>query len=202
MSYTPTPKSKQGRMKHISTDGPYIFVNDRFFETYSYTCDGHKFEIEKKQIKFSDKEEHEFNCYIDNFGKRKPADSFQFHLQPENLYTIDLCEYSQGNKVLAISDIEGNFYALKSILQANHVINNKYDWTYGTNHLVIPGDLIDRGGNVIPCLWLIYKLAIQAKESGGMVHYLLGNHEVMNLSGDFRYVHDKYKYLPKRLDCK
>ncbi|MBL0334478.1 MAG: hypothetical protein IPP73_03875 [Chitinophagaceae bacterium] len=41
-------------------------------------------------------------------------------------------------------------------------------------------------------LWLIYSLEDQAKAAGGYVHYILGNHEIMNLDGDIRYVHGKY----------
>ena len=42
-------------------------------------------------------------------------------------------------------------------------------------------------------LWFIYKLEAQAKNKGGRVHYLLGNHEYMILYNDLRYIHEKYK---------
>ena len=32
----------------------------------------------------------------------------------------------------------------------------------------------------------------EAKAAGGKVHFILGNHEVMNLTGDVRYVRNKY----------
>jgi hypothetical protein len=41
-------------------------------------------------------------------------------------------------------------------------------------------------------LWLLYKLEDEAREKGGNVHTILGNHDVMNLSGDYRYVQQKY----------
>jgi hypothetical protein len=40
---------------------------------------------------------------------------------------------------------------------------------------------------------LIYTLEEKAKAAGGYIHFILGNHEVMNLSGDARYHHAKYK---------
>ncbi len=43
------------------------------------------------------------------------------------------------------------------------------------------------------CLWLIYSLEEKAKAAGGYVHFILGNHEIMNMQGDFRYVQDKYR---------
>jgi len=53
---------------------------------------------------------------------------------------------------------------------------------------------------VTECLWLIYKLEQEAREQGGAVHFILGNHEVMALKGDHRYVSLKYKRLTKYLD--
>ena len=46
---------------------------------------------------------------------------------------------------------------------------------------------------VTETLWLIYSLEEKAKAAGGYVHFILGNHEIMNMSGDIRYVHPKYK---------
>ena len=51
---------------------------------------------------------------------------------------------------------------------------------------------MDRGPKVTESLWLIVKLEQQAKEQGGKVHFLLGNHELMILNNDTRYVNDKY----------
>jgi hypothetical protein len=48
-------------------------------------------------------------------------------------------------------------------------------------------------------LWLIYKLEQEAEESGGKVHYLLGNHEEMNLIDDYRFVDLRYKVLAYKL---
>jgi hypothetical protein len=42
-------------------------------------------------------------------------------------------------------------------------------------------------------LWLIYSLEEKAKAAGGNVHLILGNHEIMNMSGDLRYLNEKYK---------
>jgi hypothetical protein len=54
------------------------------------------------------------------------------------------------------------------------------------------GDVFDRGLHVTECLWLLYELEGRAKAAGGAVHMVLGNHEVMNLTGDLRYVRRKY----------
>ncbi|MBK6929654.1 MAG: metallophosphoesterase [Saprospirales bacterium] len=46
--------------------------------------------------------------------------------------------------------------------------------------------------NVTEVLWLIYKLEPEAEAAGGKVHFILGNHEVMNLCGEYGYVRNKY----------
>jgi len=52
--------------------------------------------------------------------------------------------------------------------------------------------MVDRGTNVVPLLWLIYKLEAEAKLAGGELHYILGNHEKYLLDGIIESVADKY----------
>ncbi len=100
-----------------------------------------------------------------------------------------------ADKILVMSDIEGNFSAFYELLISAGVIDLNADWIFGNGHLAILGDMVDRGEFVDESLLLLYKLEYQAFKNGGRVHYLLGNHEFMLLSGDLRYVHDKYKKL-------
>lgn len=96
------------------------------------------------------------------------------------------------SKLLALSDIEGNFEALRKLLQANKVIDQNFNWIFGDGHLVFLGDMFDRGMQVTECLWLLYSLEEKAKSAGGYVHFILGNHEIMNLQGKHKYVTKKY----------
>ena len=50
------------------------------------------------------------------------------------------------------------------------------------------GDILDRGDGERHCMDLLFKLKEEAREAGGQVHVLLGNHEVRNVDLDFRYV--------------
>ena len=102
-------------------------------------------------------------------------------------------EYTTESPIIALSDIEGNFNAFSSFLVANKVINKNFDWIFGNGHLVLLGDFMDRGTNVTQCLWLIYKLEQQAALQNGKVHFVIGNHEAMNLQGNVKYVAPKYK---------
>ncbi|ARS43075.1 metallophosphoesterase [Sphingobacteriaceae bacterium GW460-11-11-14-LB5] len=105
---------------------------------------------------------------------------------------VEASEYVQPEKLFIVSDIEGEFEGFRRLLIANKVINEKYQWTFGRGHLVICGDLFDRGLSVPESIWLIYKLEDLARAAGGYVHTILGNHDIMNLSGDLRYVQQKY----------
>lgn len=108
---------------------------------------------------------------------------------------------SKGSaKTLFISDIEGEFAAFRAILIANKVIDEKYNWIFGSGNLVICGDLFDRGKQVTEGLWLLYKLEQDAVTKGGYVHTILGNHDIMNLSGDLRYLDPRYPTLARAME--
>ncbi|WP_452223174.1 metallophosphoesterase [Lacinutrix chionoecetis] len=115
-----------------------------------------------------------------------------FYIGLEKGYTTPNTVYSSHDKVMVISDIEGNFNAFYSFLYANKIIDKNYNWIYGNGHLVLGGDFVDRGTNVTQVLWLIYKLDHQAKKQKGTVHFILGNHEILNFYGDHRYNDNKY----------
>ncbi len=103
--------------------------------------------------------------------------------------------FRKADKIFAMSDIEGNFFEFVNSLINNKIIDNSYNWIFGDGHLVLLGDFVDRGKYVTQVLWLIYKLEQEAEDAGGKVHYLLGNHEEMNLIDDYRFVDLRYKIL-------
>ncbi len=91
-------------------------------------------------------------------------------------------------RIIAISDIHGAFDEFLSLLKGLHLVDDAGHWTGGADHLVIVGDVVDRGAASREVLALIMQLETEAEQAGGMVHMMLGNHEVMNLVGDLRYV--------------
>ncbi|WP_291591781.1 metallophosphoesterase [Bacteroides sp.] len=101
-------------------------------------------------------------------------------------------------KTFAVSDLHGRFDLFAAILKAGEVINDNYEWTYGNNHLVINGDIFDRGADVLPILWLIYKLEFEAKAAGGMVTTILGDHEELVMRDNLKYTYAKYNTLSQR----
>jgi len=102
--------------------------------------------------------------------------------------------FKDVSKVIAISDIHGQFNIMMTLLKSHQVIDKSGKWTFGDNHLIIVGDNFDRGPQVMDILWFLFKLQKQATLAGGRVHVLLGNHEIMVLNGDLRYLHKKYLY--------
>ena len=92
------------------------------------------------------------------------------------------------DRVVAMSDPHGAYDAFLQTLENAGVTDSKGDWAGGTTHLVITGDLLDRGADSRNIMDFVMKLEDQSLQSGGRVHLTLGNHEVMNLVGDLRYV--------------
>ena len=117
----------------------------------------------------------------------------------DTIFTSQKSIYKNVENIAALSDIHGQYDLAIEILKNNGIINSNLDWNSGKGHLVIVGDVFDRGPKINEMLWLLYKLEIQAKEKGGRLHFLLGNHEYMVLHKDLRYVHDRYKIATKLL---
>jgi len=91
-------------------------------------------------------------------------------------------------RVVAFADVHGGYDELHSVLREAAVIDAQLHWQAGKTHLVSTGDLVDRGPDSRKVLDLLMRLELEAATAGGAVHVVLGNHEVMNLVGDLRYV--------------
>lgn len=111
----------------------------------------------------------------------------------------DPYHFTDVQNIVALSDIHGQYPLFVELLQQHGVIDTALNWIFGTGHLVINGDIFDRGMGVTDALWLTYKLQRQANSAGGKVHYLIGNHELMVLDNDLRYVHKEYEVIAEIL---
>lgn len=96
--------------------------------------------------------------------------------------------YDDVGRVVALSDVHGAFEPMLLTLRNADVIDDTDTWIAGNTHLVIVGDLLDRGPDSRKAMDLLMRLEGEAEKAGGQVHVLIGNHEVMNLVGDLRYV--------------
>ena len=90
--------------------------------------------------------------------------------------------------VVAIGDVHGDFDDFVAILQRTGLIDKQNHWTGGKTTFVQVGDLLDRGPKPREVMDLMMALEKEAGQAGGRVVSLLGNHEMMNIMGDLRYV--------------
>jgi Calcineurin-like phosphoesterase len=102
-----------------------------------------------------------------------------------------------ADSIVVISDIHGEYDRMLRVLQNAHVVGSDLRWNGGRKHLVIVGDVFDRGSDATRALWFIYGLEPQAERAGGRVHMLLGNHEIMVMTGDLRYTSAKEKEIAR-----
>lgn len=136
------------------------------------------------------------------FAKGKPVVLPAFaHLLGESLTVLEpktpKWDWATPKKMLALSDVEGEYDSLLKFLRNNGVVDEKGRWAYGKGHFVGVGDMVDRGDQVTEVLWLFYRLSIEAAAAGGHVHFVIGNHEAMMMGGDVRYTHPRYTEVAK-----
>jgi hypothetical protein len=106
--------------------------------------------------------------------------------------------YKMVEKIVVIGDIHADYEMLLAVLKKAGVINDKLEWISGKTYLVMIGDLVDgkaridnwTGDSDLKVINFLSKLIKQAKRKKGDVIILLGNHEFMNIRGNFTYSGD------------
>ena len=174
-----SPEESTAIVTNSIQDGPYIFIDENDQVTTLTLRNGG---VEKIVSALNE------TTHIPTAIPSVPVIQIGATVQTPPASTLPMPE-----KLLAVSDLEGNLDHLISFLQFHGVIDNTYNWSWDKNHLLFNGDSVDRGNQVTELLWFIRKLQFQAKEAGGNVHFVLGNHEAMILSGDVRYIHPVYE---------
>lgn len=118
------------------------------------------------------------------------------------MYNSNIFELNNNdiNRLIIIGDIHGDIKRFKSILIDASIINNNFEWIAEPSNTIIVqlGDQIDslnRSTNenweVLNDYEMIYfteHLDNIARVKGGRCISLIGNHELMNVIGDFSYV--------------
>lgn len=106
----------------------------------------------------------------------------------------EACELTNVARVVAVGDVHGAYAEFLAVLRLAGIIDAKERWSAGKTHFVQTGDILDRGTETRPVMELLMRLEGEARKAGGRVHAILGNHEVMNVLGDLRYVsREEYK---------
>lgn len=99
-----------------------------------------------------------------------------------------VCDIQTTERVVAVGDIHGAFDNLVAILRAAQIIDNRNRWSGRRAILVQTGDILDRGPDSRKAIDLLRRLERDAQRAGGRVVSLLGNHELMRVISDWRYV--------------
>jgi len=108
-------------------------------------------------------------------------------------------------RIIVLGDIHGDLEMTYSLLRVANLINEKNEWIGGDTVVVQVGDQVDRcrykgnpcnnkgatlddEGNDWKILQYFTELHNMALKVGGAVYSLIGNHELMNVDQDLRYV--------------
>lgn len=149
------------------------------------------------------KEIEDYIQNVYNFKKiwKKQCKKYDVNKQPSVLPAVE--------RIIVIGDIHGDWDMTQKLLKVANLINEDGNWIGGCTVVVQVGDQIDRcrykfgsgnpscdkpeatnpdEGNDWKILQYFTNLHHQAKKVGGAVYSLMGNHELMNVQGDFRYV--------------
>lgn len=118
-------------------------------------------------------------------------------------------------RLIAFGDVHGDVQQMRRAFQAAGIADENLRWRGGTTvavqvsllfalpslcstiiacrtrirqqeHIQV-GDILDRGDNEVEMFYALERLQKEAKEAGGALHVLNGNHETMNIAQDIRY---------------
>ena len=112
----------------------------------------------------------------------------------------DFFTFKNVDSLYIVGDVHGRYNQLINLLQQANIVDTDLNWIAGKSHLVFLGDLFDRGYDVTKVLWFIYSLEQKAEAVGGKIHLVLGNHEIMTISNDLRYLSPKESAIAKAYD--
>ena len=116
------------------------------------------------------------------------------------MYNEYINELSSHKRIIVIGDIHGDIRRFKNILIDANIINNDLEWIANPPETIILqlGDQIDSLNRLTTENWEVLKdyemiyfteqLNMIARSKGGYCISLIGNHELMNIIGDFSYV--------------
>jgi hypothetical protein len=116
------------------------------------------------------------------------------------MYNEYINELSSHKRIIVIGDVHGDIRRFKNILVNANIINNDLEWIAEPPETIIIqlGDQIDSLNRTTTEDWEVLKdyemiyftdnLNLIARAKGGYCISLIGNHELMNIIGDFSYV--------------
>lgn len=169
----------------LALDGPHVFLTDDGYRIAQTERDGAVWRMRERNAPM--RPAPVLTVRVDNPAGTRFDVALRHTPAPE-----DGVHDGEPSRLLMLSDMEGEFDAFVALLRAQGVIDADLHWRYGDGQLALVGDFVDRGRDMLPVLWLIYRLDEEARRAGGRVHYVLGNHEQFATSG-------RQKHWPRQL---
>jgi len=96
--------------------------------------------------------------------------------------------WNDPERMVAIGDLHGDLEKARSALRLAGAIDENDLWIGGELVVVQTGDICDRGPYDRAIFDLLDRLAAEARDAGGAVQRVLGNHELLNATGYMNYV--------------
>lgn len=116
-------------------------------------------------------------------------------------------EQPAAKRIVIIGDVHGDMKRFKNILSDAQIINDHLEWIANPPETIVVqlGDQIDSANRYpdapdwevledINMLYFTHSLNNIAKAKGGKIISLIGNHELMNIIGNFSYVSPKSNF--------
>ncbi|KAG2319769.1 hypothetical protein Bca4012_054005 [Brassica carinata] len=131
------------------------------------------------------------SSFVDTFVDHSFSGTFPPHDPTPPLNETPQTRFEKPDRLVAIGDLHGDLEKSKEAFRLAGLIDSSDRWTGGSAMVVQVGDVLDRGGEEMKILYFLERLKREAERSGGKVLTMNGNHEIMNVEGDFRYVTEK-----------
>ena len=196
----------QSSLHYEGTYALYAQKTDHFtFKWITPSEDIGKYEVidRKKKVIASGETGTSRTHSIDLDEKIKGPFTFKFGGNQEGMHTIEIrdkfsldpTDYKRADSIYVVGDVHGRYDEMIELLKKSKVVDEDLNWLGGSSHIVFLGDLFDRGDDVTKVLWFIYSLEAKAALTGGKVHLVLGNHEIMTMTKDLRYLSRKERNI-------
>ena len=92
-------------------------------------------------------------------------------------------------RIVAAGDFHGDYDAFESVITGAGLVDETGKWKAGDTIFIQLGDLPDRGPDTRQIITELRALQSEAEAAGGKVIVLVGNHEALLMTGDYRYLH-------------
>ena len=178
---------------NLDKDGPYVFYENDSTLSVNYLRGNKSDGFYTTKENYAVQSEIPGSCYF-------PLEDTSFNFTINTTIETSQVIYNDNNPIVAISDIESGFKTFRNFLIQQKVIDTNLNWIFEKGHLVLVGDFVDRGFSTTQVLWFVYKLEQEAKKHGGLVHFIIGNHELKNMQAKFGAASQKYLAVAAILD--